>query len=183
MESGFRGVLEAWVDAVADALEDDEAAGPAFDPFAHKLVLATMGVPVLRSANLRETGIELTDLVYISKESNALLSKSTLRHNDLVAVRTGYPGTTCVVPKHLDGINCVDLVISRPGPKIDPRFLALWINSPFGKDQVLRMQGGLALVPVGAKRRGAHAPPRVPERALALRWLRWPEDIPLHPGV
>jgi type I restriction enzyme M protein len=42
MENGFRGVLDGWVDAVADALEDDEAAGPAFDPFSHKLVLAVM---------------------------------------------------------------------------------------------------------------------------------------------
>jgi type I restriction enzyme M protein len=30
------------VDAIADAVEDDEVAGPAFDPFAHKLVRYTM---------------------------------------------------------------------------------------------------------------------------------------------
>lgn len=42
MENGFPGVLEGWIDAIADALEDDEPAGPAFDPFGHKLVRATM---------------------------------------------------------------------------------------------------------------------------------------------
>ena len=102
------------------------------------------GVPVLRSANIREDRIKLDDLVFISQESNALLSKSMLHTDDLVTVRTGYPGTTCVVPSPLDGSNCVDLIISQPGSEIVPRFLALWINSPFGKDQVLRLQGGLA---------------------------------------
>jgi type I restriction enzyme M protein len=43
LENGFPGVIDGWVDAIADAVEDDEAAGPAFDPFAHKLVRHTMG--------------------------------------------------------------------------------------------------------------------------------------------
>jgi type I restriction enzyme S subunit len=102
------------------------------------------GIPVLRSANVRENGISLTDLVFVSPESNALLSKSVLRTGDVVTVRTGYPGTSCVVPPHLDGANCVDLIISRPSGEIVPEFLALWINSPFGRDQVLRVHGGLA---------------------------------------
>jgi len=42
LENGFGGVIEGWVDAIADALEDGEAAGPAFDPFSHKLVRAIM---------------------------------------------------------------------------------------------------------------------------------------------
>jgi type I restriction enzyme S subunit len=102
------------------------------------------GVPVLRSANVREEGIQMTDLVFISDDSNALLSKSILRTGDVVTVRTGYPGTSCVVPSHLDGANCVDLIISRPSAEIVPAFLALWINSPFGRDQILKVQGGLA---------------------------------------
>ena len=102
------------------------------------------GVPVLRSANVREEGIQMTDLVFISDDSNALLSKSIIRTGDVVTVRTGYPGTSCVVPSHLDGANCVDLIISRPSAEIVPAFLALWINSPFGRDQILRLQGGLA---------------------------------------
>ena len=42
LENGFPGVIDGWVDAISDAVEDDEAAGPAFDPFAHKLVRRTM---------------------------------------------------------------------------------------------------------------------------------------------
>lgn len=103
------------------------------------------GVPTLRSANVRENYIDLNELVYISPESNRLLSKSMLRSGDLVTVRTGYPGTTSVIPESLDSANCVDLIISRPkGEIINPHFLSLWVNSQFGKDQVLKAQGGLA---------------------------------------
>jgi type I restriction enzyme M protein len=42
LENGFPGVIDGWVDAIADALEDDDSAGPAFDPFGHKLVRRTM---------------------------------------------------------------------------------------------------------------------------------------------
>jgi type I restriction enzyme M protein len=42
LENGFPGVVDGWVDAIADAVEDDEAAALAFDPFAHKLVRRTM---------------------------------------------------------------------------------------------------------------------------------------------
>ncbi len=42
LENGFSGVIDGWVDAIADAVEDDEASGPIFDPFSHKLVRHTM---------------------------------------------------------------------------------------------------------------------------------------------
>lgn len=102
------------------------------------------GVPTLRSANVREHGIESENMVFISEEANRMLAKSMLCEGYVVSVRTGYPGTSAVIPPGLDGANCVDLVISKPGPKILPQYLSLWINSPFGKDQVLKAQGGLA---------------------------------------
>jgi type I restriction enzyme M protein len=43
LENGFPGVIDGWVDAIADAVEEDEAAGPAFDPFGHKLVRQEWG--------------------------------------------------------------------------------------------------------------------------------------------
>lgn len=103
------------------------------------------GVPVLRSANVKENKITCEDLIYISIKDNQKLSKSCLREGDLVTVRTGYPGTTSVIPRELDGSNCVDLVILRPRyEKIRPIFLSLWVNSDNGKKQVLEGQGGLA---------------------------------------
>jgi len=102
------------------------------------------GVPVMRSANVREAGLNPSDLVFMSEQSNRLLAKSMIRTGDVLTVRTGYPGTSCVVPPEFDGANCIDIIISRPTTEIKPEFLATWINSDFGKCQVLRVQGGLA---------------------------------------
>ena len=71
MENGFRGVLEGWVDTVADALEDDEAAGPAFDPFAHKLVLATMADYLERIAATKREIARLKGEKEAFEQSNA----------------------------------------------------------------------------------------------------------------
>jgi len=83
-------------------------------------------------------------MVFISPEANASLYKSQLRAGDVVTVRTGYPGTSAVVPRSLDGANAIDILITTPKPQINSTFLAAWINSPFGRTQVLRDQGGLA---------------------------------------
>ncbi len=102
------------------------------------------GVPALRSANVREGGITIKDLVYISEQSNALLSKSQVRAGDVLTVRTGYPGTSAVLRPDLSGSNCIDVLITRPSKRVNSDYLARWINSPLGKEQVLRNQGGLA---------------------------------------
>jgi type I restriction enzyme S subunit len=102
------------------------------------------GVPALRSANVQINFVNSDNLVYISDKSNNLLSKSMLREGYVVSVRTGYPGTSAVVPKEFDGVNCIDLIISKPKPEILPKYLSTWVNSAFGKDQVLKSQGGLA---------------------------------------
>jgi type I restriction enzyme, S subunit len=103
------------------------------------------GVSVLRSANVRENFIDPSNLVYMSAKDNDNLAKSQIFAGDLVTVRTGYPGTTAVVPPEFNGCNCVDVVISRPDyGKVRSSFLSIWINSDLGKRQVLEGQGGLA---------------------------------------
>lgn len=128
------------------------------------------GVPALRSANIRENTLDTSELIYISKQANALLAKSQVRSGDVVTVRTGYPGTSAVVPDELAGANCIDILITRPAESVVPAFLAAWINSPRGKDQVLRSQNGLAQqhFNVGELRELLVAVPPLPEqRAIA----------------
>lgn len=105
---------------------------------------ASQGVPALRSANIREDGIDERDMVFISEKANALLFKSQVRTGDVLTVRTGYPGTSAVVPPSLSGSNCIDILITRPSEMISPHYLSAWINSSSGKSQVLQRQGGLA---------------------------------------
>ena len=99
------------------------------------------GVPAFRSANVRETGIEPSDFVFISQEANNLLAKSQVRAGDILTVRTGYPGTSAVVPDEFSGANAIDILLSRPTSEVNSFFLCYWINSSFGKGHVLRTQG------------------------------------------
>ncbi|WP_213804775.1 restriction endonuclease subunit S [Granulicella sp. dw_53] len=95
------------------------------------------GVPFLRSQNIRPFRISLENVVYIDAAFNATLKKSQLRPGDLAIVRTGYPGTAAVIPSDLPISNCSDLVIVRPGPALDPFYMAHFFNSAHGKRLVL----------------------------------------------
>lgn len=87
-----------------------------------------VGVPFLRSQNVRRLRIDTTGLRYINQAFHERLSKSRLRSGDVVVVRTGEPGTAAAIPEWLGEANCADLVIIRPGA-VNPRFLAYFINS------------------------------------------------------
>lgn len=94
------------------------------------------GVPFLRSLNIKPFEITNGDLKYISKQFSHSISKSILRENDVVIVRTGIPGTCCVVPGEFDGSNCSDVIIARPDMSVvNPHFLAAYINY-WGRKQI-----------------------------------------------
>jgi len=86
------------------------------------------GVPFLRSQNVQRLRIDLDDVKFIPPDFHSQLSKSRLRPGDVVVVRTGAPGTCAVVPDELADANCSDLVIIRPGPRINAGFLAYYVN-------------------------------------------------------
>ena len=100
------------------------------------------GIPCLRSLNVRPNALDDRNLVYISPESNFLLSKSTLRKGDLVAVRSGQPGTTAVVDDRFDGANCIDLIIIRKPPKGSSTFFSYFLNSSAAQNQFMGGAGG-----------------------------------------
>jgi type I restriction enzyme, S subunit len=103
------------------------------------------GVPAFRSQNVREDYLDTTDIVYFSEVTNrGALSKSRLRTGDVLIVRTGYPGTSCVVPPEYDGANCIDIVFARPGPDILSDYLSRFLNSERGKAQATVAKHGLA---------------------------------------
>ncbi len=86
------------------------------------------GIPFLRSKNVLQYHISYEDIRYISPEFHERLKKSSLTPGDVVIVRTGKPGTTAVIPESLPIANCSDVVIVRPGSKVNSRFLAYYFN-------------------------------------------------------
>ncbi|HEV2149007.1 MAG TPA: restriction endonuclease subunit S [Longimicrobiaceae bacterium] len=93
------------------------------------------GVPCLRSLNVRPNALAEEDLAFISPESNTVHRKSIIRYGDLVAVRTGNPGTTAVVDERFDGGNAIDLIIIRRSPAFDSHFLSYFMNSSLARHQ------------------------------------------------
>lgn len=100
------------------------------------------GVPALRSLNVAPGRVVEDNFVFISVESNELLSKSRLRAGDLVSVRSGQTGTTAVVPESLDGCNCIDLIIIRKPRDDSEQFLCWFLGSDAAIQQFSSGSGG-----------------------------------------
>ncbi|HZH09295.1 MAG TPA: restriction endonuclease subunit S [Microvirga sp.] len=100
------------------------------------------GIPALRSLNVRQDAIELDNMAFISGEANDQLRKSQLRAGDLVAVRTGQPGTAAVIPPELDGCNCIDLIIIRKPEAGSERYLCWYLASDVAARQFTEGSGG-----------------------------------------
>jgi type I restriction enzyme S subunit len=100
------------------------------------------GVPALRSLNVVPDAIIPENMVFISAEANEIHKKSQLRAGDLVAVRSGQPGTTAVIPSSLDGCNCIDLIIIRKPTDCSEQFLCWYLGSDAAAFQFSVGSGG-----------------------------------------
>ena len=103
------------------------------------------GVRAFRSLNVGAGFIKDTDWVYFTQEGHYKNSKSILRENDLLIVRSGAPGTACVVTKKYAGYNAIDIIIAHPDCKrVNPYYLCTFTNMPHGKKQIDEGTGGAA---------------------------------------
>ena len=92
------------------------------------------GIPLLRGQNILPYKLNLTSLKFISKETHQKWRKSSLEPGDVVMVRVGHPGTSCVIPKGCGDLNAASLVIAKPDlTKINPHFLSFFLNSKKGQ--------------------------------------------------
>lgn len=102
-------------------------------------------VPFLRGINVKEYLISSNNMVYINESSNHILSKSQVHTDDILIVRDGSIGTSCVVPAEYDGANVVSMVIVTPSISCDSRFTCYSLNSDVGKTQFTLTKIGSAL--------------------------------------
>lgn len=102
-------------------------------------------IPFLRGINLKEYSINTDNLVYITDETNKMLSKSIVRSGDILIVRDGNIGVACVVPPFLDGANVVSMIIMTPMKRYNSCYICYFINSSIGKLQFELTKIGSAL--------------------------------------
>lgn len=104
------------------------------------------GVAAFRSANVREGYIEDENWVYINWTGQQENKRSEVHTGDVLVVRSGNPGTACVVTEEYDGFNAIDIIIAVPDKsQIDPKYLCYYTNSPEGKGLVRENKRGMAL--------------------------------------
>ena len=135
------------------------------------------GVRAFRSANIGEGFVRDSEWIHISEDGHAKNKKSALKANDILIVRTGYPGTACLLPPEYEGSNCIDIIFARPDPEqVVPAYLCTFTNSEYGKKQVLDGSGGLAQqhFNVGAyKKLKLPLPPLFEQRRIAETLETW----------
>lgn len=104
------------------------------------------GVAAFRSANVRESYIEDKDWVYINKNGQDTNKRSEVHTGDVLIVRSGNPGTACVVTEKYDGFNAIDILIAVPdSKKVTSEFLCAYTNSPACKTLISNNKRGMAL--------------------------------------
>lgn len=103
------------------------------------------GVKAFRSLNVGTMYIKDEDWVYFTEEAMAETQRTVAHTGDVLVVRSGAPGTSCVVTEEYDGCNVVDLIIAHPKTdKILPEYLCAFTNYPHGMDQITGQQRGVA---------------------------------------
>ena len=103
------------------------------------------GVKAFRSLNIGPMCIKGEDWVYFTKEAMMETQRTVAHTGDVLIVRSGNPGTSCVVTPEYDGCNVVDLIIAHPNvDKVLPEYLCAYTNMPHGKNQIDAQQRGVA---------------------------------------
>lgn len=109
------------------------------------------GVPMFRNQNIKEGWLDKSDLRFLDPAFDEAFRGKRLCGGDLLTARTGYPGTTAVVPPEYTGAQSFTSLIIRPDTsKISSSFLCLYINSPAGKEFFEQSQIGGAQKNVNA---------------------------------
>jgi type I restriction enzyme S subunit len=108
------------------------------------------GIPFLRSQNVRENKFSPIGLKYINRSFHKKLQKSSLQPGDIVVVRSGSVGITCVIPSTLSESNCSDLVIIKQPFAVLPEYGSYYMNS-ITKTRVASEKVGVALTHFNTK--------------------------------
>ena len=92
------------------------------------------GVPYLRTQNVRVNHIDLTGLIYVNEAFHQKNQKSIIHPGDVVISRVGVNrGMAAVIPDSLSEANIANCLIVGGLERIEPYYLAFYMNMSYGK--------------------------------------------------
>jgi type I restriction enzyme S subunit len=95
---------------------------------------AELGIPFLRTQNVRPNFINYKDLAHITVEFHNKLKKSQIFANDVLISRVGVNrGMAAVVPDNLNEANCANVVIVGNTELLNSYYLSFFLNMSFGR--------------------------------------------------
>ncbi|MFA5812998.1 MAG: restriction endonuclease subunit S [Patescibacteria group bacterium] len=101
------------------------------------------GIPFLRILNLKNDGIDVGDVVYLSEEQRKEVGKAIVHEGDLLISRSGSVGIVVVVPKEAEGFAFGSFMIKFClNTKINKQYISAWLNSEASRKLIEREKIG-----------------------------------------
>lgn len=92
------------------------------------------GVVMFRNQNIKAGYLDDADILFIAEDYEQVFKNKRLKSGDLLTARTGYPGTTSLVPEKYEGAQSFTTLITRPRKHaISSEYLCCFINSTAGQ--------------------------------------------------
>ena len=99
------------------------------------------GLPYLRVSDIKEFFIDLSSVVYVTKESK-IKQNIKLKEDDILLSRSGSLAIAAVVTPDLSDSIISSHLMRIPVRGINPYFLVTFLNSKFGKAQIMQRNNG-----------------------------------------
>ena len=96
------------------------------------------GVVMFRNQNIKPGYLDDMDVLYIDEVYEETFRNKRLKAGDLLTARTGYPGTTSIVPAQYEGAQSFTTLITRPRPKSRRLRISLFLYQFRGRANILR---------------------------------------------
>ncbi len=130
------------------------------------------GIPLLRSQNIHFDGLHLDDVAFITEETHAGMAGTQVHEGDVLLNITGASIGRCTsAPAGLGEANVNQHVcIVRPSCRLDHKFLAYFLSSSWGQDQILSSFTGASRQGLSMKELGSiqiPLPPLFDQRLIA----------------
>lgn len=156
----FKGYLEAifteggasWVKRVlGDVCEFEN--GDRGTNYPNRSEYVESGIPWINTGHIRPDGsLSTEEMNFITREKFNTLRSGKIQPGDLVyCLRGATLGKTALVAPLTEGAVASSLVILRPSPHLDSRFLYFFLTSPPGQGLIRGFENGAAQPNLGAK--------------------------------